>query len=506
MKGGETWILTGLVKATHYNGQSVTLIRADDSGARWLVRLDAAVWKSRELTVRAVNLKKSHPRLSLPDKVVLAMSRLMDVGLKRGFLGWKVALMDRQVLRSKGLQLIHRLSNRAAHKALASLRFNAKAKQQARARRAEKERQHKERDRLEETIADIAAQAAADGPSRRFVGRRHHHYFPGDHHGHREEGHNGGQFQNASASDIFRAPTAPTSRTPMAFEADATMNKRTHGRFADEDAFVVGPEGQPLRVGGGVVDERQRFLNSLQVGSARTHALSLTHTCSHARARARTHTHTHTHTRQVSDRVLARWKSRVFYPARIEGIQHATRGLRQQHAAFDYDLACTYALQFDDGRIAPAIPAADLKPLLPPPAPRANAAPDAYPCVNADDKVPRSAVQSRPQYPSRGPRDRLAGSPTSSSDGDGEVDGEEDEDVLVVGAVVRIRGLEGAKQLNGCKALVEGYESNAHGEPRIVVYIERDEQEQARRVKIARANLVLEDKVQAPTRAACIYV
>ena len=295
MKGGETWILTGLVKATHYNGQSVTLIRADDSGARWLVRLDAAVWKSRELTVRAVNLKMSHPRLSLPDKVVLAMSRLMDVGLKRGFLGWKVALMDRQVLRSKGLQLIHRLSNRAAHKALASLRFNAKAKQQARARRAEKERQHKERDRLEETIADIAAQAAADGPSRRFVGRRHHHYFPGDHHGHREEGHNGGQFQNASASDIFRAPTAPTSRTPMAFEADATMNKRTHGRFADEDAFVVGPEGQPLRVGGGVVDERQRFLNSLQVGSARTHALSLTHTCSHARARARAHTHTHTH-------------------------------------------------------------------------------------------------------------------------------------------------------------------------------------------------------------------
>ena len=79
MKGGETWVLTGLVKATHYNGQSVTLIRADDSGARWLVRLDAAVWQSRELTVRAVNLKKSHPRLSLPDKVVLAMSRLMDV-------------------------------------------------------------------------------------------------------------------------------------------------------------------------------------------------------------------------------------------------------------------------------------------------------------------------------------------------------------------------------------------------------------------------------------------
>ena len=101
MKGGETWVLTGLVKATHYNGQSVTLIRADDSGARWLVRLDAVVWKSRELTVRAVNLKMSHPRLSLPDKVVLAMSRLMDVGLKRGFLGWKVALMDRQVLRSK---------------------------------------------------------------------------------------------------------------------------------------------------------------------------------------------------------------------------------------------------------------------------------------------------------------------------------------------------------------------------------------------------------------------
>ena len=86
------------------------------------------------------------------------------------------------------------------------------------------------------------------------------------------------------------------------------------------------------------------------------------------------------------------------------------------------------------------------------------------------------------------------------------MDGEEDEDVLVVGAVVRIRGLEGAKQLNGCKALVEGYESNAHGEPRIVVYIERDEQEQARRVKIARANLVLEDKVQATKRAACIHV
>jgi hypothetical protein len=99
MQGGDRMTLSGLVSAAQYNGQSVTLLRANNaadryvapfnfehslcpapeythcvisqrfSGAspihaphfmvdiRWIVRLDAAVWNLKELTVRPVNLR-----------------------------------------------------------------------------------------------------------------------------------------------------------------------------------------------------------------------------------------------------------------------------------------------------------------------------------------------------------------------------------------------------------------------------------------------------------------
>ena len=44
---------------------------------RWVVRLDAAEWRQKELTVRPVNLRVTDPARSLGSKVVLAMTKLM---------------------------------------------------------------------------------------------------------------------------------------------------------------------------------------------------------------------------------------------------------------------------------------------------------------------------------------------------------------------------------------------------------------------------------------------
>ena len=42
---------------------------------RWVVRLDAAAWNRQELTVKPLNLRVTDPLKSLPDKVVLAISK-----------------------------------------------------------------------------------------------------------------------------------------------------------------------------------------------------------------------------------------------------------------------------------------------------------------------------------------------------------------------------------------------------------------------------------------------
>ena len=69
MRGGEKMTLRGLVSAVHYNGQAVTLLRANDCGDRWVVRLEAAVWMQKELVVKPLNLVATQPHKSLPDKV-----------------------------------------------------------------------------------------------------------------------------------------------------------------------------------------------------------------------------------------------------------------------------------------------------------------------------------------------------------------------------------------------------------------------------------------------------
>ena len=187
--------------------------------ARWIVRLDAAAWMRKELTVRPINLKVTDSRKSLPDKIVLAMAKLLGTGLRRSFLSWKCVIADRTSLRLKARKVVHRMRYGIAYKAIASLKLNSKLKQAARAK-AETRR------RLEEvSAARISANVAVGGGSRRFVGRRHPHYIPGDHHGDLDEGHEGAQFQNASASELYRAGAAPSSRTPHAFEQDADVSR-----------------------------------------------------------------------------------------------------------------------------------------------------------------------------------------------------------------------------------------------------------------------------------------
>ncbi len=70
MCGGDTMTLRGLVSAQIYNGQNVTLLRANDDGSRWTVRLDSAVWKQRELIVKPGNLRVVDVFKALPDKVL----------------------------------------------------------------------------------------------------------------------------------------------------------------------------------------------------------------------------------------------------------------------------------------------------------------------------------------------------------------------------------------------------------------------------------------------------
>ena len=199
------------------------------------MRLEAEEWKQKELVVRAGNLKEANrrekQRYSVPDKIVLAMTRQLgavdmatSTGLKKGFLIWKCALQDRRIHRRKVHQVIHRITNGAMYKAFASLRLNMKLKKEARAKRLQGQR-------LEETQQRLAASALQEGPSRRFAGRRHPDYYPGDHHGLSHEGRDGGQFQNSSRSDLYRASTAPSSRTPHAFGADATVERKQHARY-----------------------------------------------------------------------------------------------------------------------------------------------------------------------------------------------------------------------------------------------------------------------------------
>ena len=70
MCGGDKMTLRGLVSAQIYDGQNVTLLRANDDGSRWTVRLDSVVWKQRELIVKPGNLRAVDIFKALPDKVL----------------------------------------------------------------------------------------------------------------------------------------------------------------------------------------------------------------------------------------------------------------------------------------------------------------------------------------------------------------------------------------------------------------------------------------------------
>ncbi len=70
MCDGDIITLSGLVSAQIYNGQNVTLLRANDDGSRWTLRLDSVVWKQMELIVKPGNLRVVDIFKSLPDKVL----------------------------------------------------------------------------------------------------------------------------------------------------------------------------------------------------------------------------------------------------------------------------------------------------------------------------------------------------------------------------------------------------------------------------------------------------
>ena len=226
MRTGDKMTLVGLVNAVHYNGQAVTLVRTCGDG-KWTVRLDAHVWKLKELNVKTNNLRETDPLRQLPDKIVLQMSKLMGVGLKRGFLTWKCIIEERKQLRIKAQKVINRILNLHKVKALNSLKLYAQGKKAA---RAEARRQRAATGSCESRTCShtsniSSSSAGSEGPSQRFIGRKNPKQFPSDH-GRPDfvdfvaESHHGAEFHNSSASDLYRAPVEPSSRTPHAFEAD----------------------------------------------------------------------------------------------------------------------------------------------------------------------------------------------------------------------------------------------------------------------------------------------
>ena len=135
-------------------------------------------------------------------------------------MGWKCAIDDKKNLRHKASKLMYRMMNAAAVKGFASLKLHVCLKKAARARRHE-----------EAQLQASSASSAADGtPSRRFVGRRHHDYQPGDHvAGWREEA--GAHYQNASLSSLYHVSGDPSSRTGHAVEADSSFQRKGLQRF-----------------------------------------------------------------------------------------------------------------------------------------------------------------------------------------------------------------------------------------------------------------------------------
>ena len=160
---------------------NLTLISNQKPSEKWLVCLDAPCWSDKQLTVKRLNLRQTDPLNAMSDSVKLQMSKLMgdEAGLSRGFLTWKVCVKDRKRMIEKARKVVNRIVNLTKFKTLASLKFNAELKKQARAEAKARDQQQLSAQSTQSTASFSRASnssTVSDGPSMRFVGRNHPNY------------------------------------------------------------------------------------------------------------------------------------------------------------------------------------------------------------------------------------------------------------------------------------------------------------------------------------------
>ena len=172
-------------------------------------------WSGKQLTVERLNLRPTDPLDAMSDHVKLQMSKLMgeEAGLSRSFLTWKVWVVGRKSMIEKVRQVVNRIVNLTKFKALASLRFNAELKKQARAEPKARDQQQPSAQSTTSFSRASQLSSVSDGPSMRFVGRSHPDYDDYD-----EFRHDTSRFHFNSPSLLVPSHSTYTSTRVLTFE------------------------------------------------------------------------------------------------------------------------------------------------------------------------------------------------------------------------------------------------------------------------------------------------